>query len=47
VAGSEERPGPDADTVRETLRERDGEIQSDRPAAEELDEEPAHEPDDE
>jgi hypothetical protein len=46
VAGSEERPGPDPDTVRETLRER-RRIQSDRPAAEELDEEPAHEPDDE
>jgi hypothetical protein len=46
VAGSEERPGPDPDTVRETLRERDEEIQRDRPAAEELDEAPAQ-PDDE
>ena len=44
---SEERPAPDPDTVRETLRERDKEVEGPGPDIEELQEDPAYEPDDE
>lgn len=42
---SEQRPAPDTDTVRDTLDERDTEIEE--AAREEFEEDPAREPDDE
>ena len=38
---SEERPAPDPDTVRETLRERDERVETERPDGEERQEDSA------
>jgi hypothetical protein len=43
---TEERPTPDPDTVRETMRERDSEEEDQGPDVEELPDDPAYEPDD-
>lgn len=43
----EERPTPDPDTVRETMRDRDEDMEETGPDVEELSEDPAYEPDDE
>ena len=47
MATSEERPTPDPDTVRETLREHDAHEDDDGPDVEELPEDPAYDPDEE
>ena len=44
---SEERPGPDIDTVRETMQERDEETEDAQAGAEEFEQDPSRNPDDE
>ncbi len=43
---AEERDRPDLDRVRETMRERDEDIEERPEASDDLDEEPDHDPDD-
>jgi hypothetical protein len=46
MPANEERPAPDIDTVRETLRERPGRASDEEPEVEETEEDPADDPDD-